>query len=151
MKREETIDFHIKSAWHAISRMYNQQAAKFGGTMSIGYVLLNIDSKEGTPATKIAPLLGLEPRSLTRILKNLEEEGLIIRKKDPVDGRSVRIFLTAQGKAMREYSRETVLTFNNAVRERIPEEKLQVCFEVIEEVNRMLEHDEIFNPIHTHN
>jgi DNA-binding MarR family transcriptional regulator len=151
MKREETIDFHIKSAWHAISRMYNQQAAKFGGTMSIGYVLLNIDSKEGTPATKIAPLLGLEPRSLTRILKNLEEEGLIVRKKDAIDGRSVRIFLTSQGKAMREFSRETVLTFNNAVRERIPEDKLQICFEVIQEVNRMLEQDEIFNPIHTPN
>lgn len=151
MKREETIDFHIKSAWHAISRMYNQQAAKFGGTMSIGYVLLNIDSKEGTPATKIAPLLGLEPRSLTRILKNLEEEGMVVRKKDPVDGRSVRIFLTARGRAMREFSRETVLTFNNAVRERIPEEKLQICFEVIQEVNRMLEQDEIFNPIHTPN
>lgn len=149
MKREETIDFHIKSAWHAISRMYNQQAAKFGGTMSIGYVLLNIDSKEGTPATKIAPLLGLEPRSLTRILKNLEEEGLIVRKKDAVDGRSVRIFLTPKGKAMREFSRETVLTFNNAVRERIPEDKLHICFEVIQEVNRMLEKDEIFNPIHT--
>ena len=151
MKREETIDFHIKSAWHAISRMYNQQAAKFGGTMSIGYVLLNIDSTEGTPATKIAPLLGLEPRSLTRILKNLEEEGMVVRKKDPLDGRSVRIFLTARGRAMREFSRETVLTFNNAVRERIPEEKLQICFEVIQEVNRMLEQDEIFNPIHTPN
>jgi DNA-binding MarR family transcriptional regulator len=149
MKREETIDFHIKSAWHAISRMYNQQAAQYGGTMSIGYVLLNIDIKQGTPATKIAPLLGLEPRSLTRVLKNLEDAGLIYRKKDATDGRSVRIYLTPEGKAKRKLSRETVLTFNETLREHIPAEKLKVFFEVIQEVNRLVEQDEIFNQVYT--
>ena len=65
MKREETIDFNIKAAWHAIARMYNQQALKYGGTMSVGFALLNIHSEEGTPATKIGPLMGLETKSLT--------------------------------------------------------------------------------------
>jgi hypothetical protein len=37
MKREETIDYHIRSAWHAISRMYNQRAQKYSGTMSMGF------------------------------------------------------------------------------------------------------------------
>ncbi|HMG89981.1 MAG TPA: hypothetical protein VK589_07970, partial [Chryseolinea sp.] len=68
MRREETVDHNIKSAWHAISRMYNQQAGKHEITTSIGFVLLNIHS-DGTPATKIAPLMGLEARSLTRMLK----------------------------------------------------------------------------------
>ncbi|HZX73006.1 MAG TPA: MarR family transcriptional regulator, partial [Cyclobacteriaceae bacterium] len=67
MKKEETIDHNIKAAWHAIARMYNQQALKYGGTMSIGFALLNIHGDEGTAATKIAPLMGLEPRSLTRL------------------------------------------------------------------------------------
>lgn len=79
MKREESIDYNIKAAWHAISRMYNQQAVKYGITTSIGFVLLNINSKEGTPATKIAPLMGLESRSLTRMLKSMEEKGLIYK------------------------------------------------------------------------
>ena len=73
MKRAETICYTIKTAWHAINRMYNNIAATEGITTSIGYVLLNIDAKEGTPATKIAPLIGLEARSLTRMLKSLEE------------------------------------------------------------------------------
>jgi MarR family transcriptional regulator, organic hydroperoxide resistance regulator len=75
MKREETVDYHIKSAWHAISRMYNQQAVQEDFTTAIGFVLININSKEGTPATKIAPLMGLEARSLTRMLKSMEEKG----------------------------------------------------------------------------
>ena len=43
MKPEETVDFHIRWSWHNISRMYNLKASDFGGTMAIGYTLLNID------------------------------------------------------------------------------------------------------------
>jgi len=78
--------------------MYNQQAMKYNGTMSIGFALLNIHSEEGTPATKIAPLMGLEARSLTRLLKSMDEKGLIYREADKTDKRSVRIYLTREGK-----------------------------------------------------
>src|SRR5258706_15286108 len=126
MKREETIDFNIKAAWHAIARMYNQQAMKYNGTMSIGFALLNIHSEEGTPATKIAPLMGLEARSLTRLLKSMDEKGLIYREADKTDKRSVRIYLTREGKKCKEKARETVLRFNEAVREQVPGQKLDV-------------------------
>ena len=112
MKKEETVDYPIKSAWHAISRMYNQQAAEEGFTTAIGFVLININSKEGTPATKIAPLIGLETRSLTRMLKTMEEKGLIYKKADPVDKRSVRMFLTEEGKRKKEISVQSVMRFN---------------------------------------
>jgi MarR family transcriptional regulator, organic hydroperoxide resistance regulator len=51
MRREDTVDYNIKAVWHAVARMYNQQAAKHDITMSMGFVLLNINSEEGTPAT----------------------------------------------------------------------------------------------------
>ena len=94
MRKEKTIDFQIKWAWHSISRMYNAYAARHDTTMAVGYVLLNIDIENGTPATKIAPLLGMEPRSLVRMLKTLEERGLIIREVSENDKRFVRIMLT---------------------------------------------------------
>ncbi|QSE98132.1 MarR family winged helix-turn-helix transcriptional regulator [Fulvivirga lutea] len=145
MKREETIDHNIKSAWHAISRMYNQQAVKQDITTSIGFVLLNISSKEGTQATKIAPLMGLESRSLTRVLKNMEEKGLIYRKPDENDGRSVRIYLTEEGKRKKEVSRNTVLSFNNQVREKIPESKLNVFFDVINNINEIIDKNKVYD------
>lgn len=144
MKREETIDYHIRAAWHAIARMYNQRASNYGATMAIGFVLLNIDVEEGTPATKIAPLMGLEARSLTRLLKTLEERGAIYRKVDASDKRCVRIFLTEEGKRGREQSKETVLRFNQLVREEIPQQKLDVFFEVIQSINKILEKNNIY-------
>jgi MarR family transcriptional regulator, organic hydroperoxide resistance regulator len=147
MKREETIDYNIKAAWHSIARMYNQQAAKYQGTMSIGFALLNIHSEEGTPATKIAPLMGLEARSLTRLLKSMEEKGLIYRKADKVDKRSVRIYLTKEGKKHRDKSKETVLRFNEAVREEIPTTKLNVFFEVVQSINQLIEENKIYDKV----
>ncbi|MDZ4716720.1 MAG: MarR family transcriptional regulator [Cytophagales bacterium] len=147
MKREETIDHHIKAAWHGIARMYNQQALKYGGTMSMGFALLNIHSEDGTPATKIGPLMGLEARSLTRLLKSMEEKGLIVRKADLMDKRSVRIQLTREGKKRRERARDTVLRFNEAVREVIPSKKLDVFFEVVLGINRMIEKNDIYKKV----
>jgi MarR family transcriptional regulator, organic hydroperoxide resistance regulator len=132
VKRTETICYTIKTAWHAINRMYNNIASKEGITTSIGYVLLNIDAKEGTPATKIAPLIGLESRSLTRMLKSLEETKLIYRAADINDKRSVRIFLTEKGKEKREVARQSVKKFNNLVFDKVTPEKLAVFFEVAE-------------------
>lgn len=102
MKKEETIDYQIKSCWHSISRMYNQKANMEGITTSMGFVLINIDSKEGTAATKIAPQMGLESRSLTRLLKTMEEKGLIMKVQDQEDKRSVKVFLTEKGKQKRQ-------------------------------------------------
>ena len=139
MKTEETVDYHIKSAWHAISRMYNQQAAEEGFTTAIGFVLININSKEGTPATKIAPLIGLETRSLTRMLKTMEEKGLIYKKADPLDKRSVRIFLTQEGKEKKERSINTIMDFNQQVREVVSVDELETFFGVFAKIQQVIE------------
>lgn len=144
MKREETVDHQIKMCWHAIYRMYNQQAVKHESTTSMAFVVLNIDPTEGTPATKIAPLMGLESRSLTRMLKSMEEKGFIYREKDPNDGRSVRIFLTETGQEKRRVSRETVIRFNEVIQKSIAPDKLDAFFEVITKINQLIDSKSIF-------
>ena len=144
MKPEETVDYNIKVAWHAISRMYNTQAAQNDITTSIGFVLLNIDQERGTPATKIAPLLGLETRSLTRILRSMEEKGLIYKQADSVDKRSVRIFLTPVGLEKKEISRQTVRHFNLKMRDKIPQSQLDVFFKVATQITGMIEGKTLF-------
>ena len=124
--------------------MYNQQAVQHESTTSMAFVVLNIDPTEGTPATKIAPLMGLESRSLTRMLKSMEEKGFIYRQKDPNDGRSVRIFLTETGLEKRRVSRETVIRFNEVIRQSIATEKLDAFFEVLTKINQLIDSKSIF-------
>jgi len=148
MKAEKTVDFQIKSSWYAISRMYNTYSAQFDMTMAIGYVLLHID-KEGTSATKIAPALGLESRSLTRMLKTLEDKKWIRREANFADKRVVKIFLTELGKQKRDQAKQGVLIFNDLIYQRIGEEKLADFFKVIGSINKILdeESDTIFESV----
>ena len=67
---------------------------------------------------------------MTRALKNLEEKGYIYKEKDVFDRRSVKIFLTDKGKEKKGKAIATVKTFNQFVKERIPEEKLNTFIQV---------------------
>ncbi|MEL7145542.1 MAG: MarR family transcriptional regulator [Bacteroidota bacterium] len=147
MKREETVDYNFKVTWHAITKMYNAYGAPFDITASTGFVLLNIDVENGTPATKIAPLLGMESRSLTRMLKTFEEKGWIEKKPDPADGRSVRIFLTPLGIKKRELSRLSVKEFNNKVREAVSDDQMNVFLDVVMEINKIIENKDLFKQL----
>jgi DNA-binding MarR family transcriptional regulator len=138
MKSDETIDFHIRWAWYNISRMYNLKASQFGGSMAIGYTLLNID-KEGTPSTKLAPKMGMEPRSLTRMIKHLDENGLITKQSDKKDKRLVKIFLTDKGKAVRSQAKEVVISFNKEIQNEIDDNELATCLAVLNKVNKLID------------
>ena len=143
--KDKTIDYILRATWQAVSRMYNEEASKYGATMATGFALLSIDRDKGTPSTSLGPKMGLEATSLTRTLKSMEEKGLIIRKKNPEDGRGVLIYLTEFGKEKRELSKNTVLRFNESVKENISEEKLQHFIEVAETINELIQDKSIFN------
>jgi DNA-binding MarR family transcriptional regulator len=143
--KDKTIDYILRATWQAVSRMYNEEAAKYGATMATGFVLLSIDKEKGTPSTTLGPKMGMEATSLTRTLKSMEEKGLIIRKKNPFDGRGVLIYLTELGKEKRELSKSTVLKFNETVKQHISDEKLQHFMEVAETINELIQDKNIFN------
>lgn len=137
---KQTIDFFIRQTWHKISRMYNQQAAEHDMTISIGYILLIID-KEGTPSTQLGPRMGMEPTSLSRTLKTMEDDGLIRREMDGVDKRKVLIFLTDKGLEKRRVSKKVVLDFNEKLMDKIPKTKIRAYFEVMEKIDQIADEE----------
>ena len=143
--KDKTIDYVLRATWQAVARMYNEEAAKFDGTMATGFALLSIDKEGGTPSTTLGPKMGMEATSLTRTLKSMEEKGLIFRKPNPNDGRGVLIYLTEFGKEKRELSKTTVLKFNEAVKHNVSAEKLQNFMEVSEIINELIQDRKIFN------
>lgn len=143
--KDKTIDYVLRATWQAVSRMYNEEATKYGGSMAVGFALLSIDKEDGTPSTNISSRMGMEPTSLTRTLKSMEEKGLIFRKPNPADGRGVLIYLTKEGKEKRELSKQTVLKFNESVRKHVSDEKILHFMEVAEIINELIQDKNIFN------
>jgi len=129
--KHETFDSALRSTWQLVSKMYNKEASKFDSTMATGFALLSIDA-EGTPSTSLGPKMGIEPTSLSRLLNTMERKGLIIRSKNPNDGRSVLINLTPFGRQKREDSKAVVLKFNEELNNKLSTQKVKHFFEVIQ-------------------
>lgn len=135
MKAEETVDFHLRRTWQSLMKYYNEVAAGYGVSMSTGFVLLTIDKDAGTPATALGPKMGMEATSLSRLLRSMEDKGLIERRPNPDDGRGVLVFLTDSGREKREDAKGAVLELNNFLYSHFPAEKIHTVLEVLEEIH----------------
>ncbi len=140
-----TIDYALRETWLAVAKMYNEEAKNYDSTMAMGFTLLSIDPKIGTPSTALGPKMGMEATSLSRILKSLEKKRFIERKPNPKDGRGVLIHLTASGLEKRNLSKNAVLRFNGMIREHVAEEKMKTFFEVAETINKLILEKNIFS------
>lgn len=132
------VDTAIRNTWFRLSRMYNQKSSEHDMTMSIGFILMNID-KEGTPSTQLGPRMGMEPTSLSRTLKTMEEKGLIRRQSGGADKRKVLIFLTDEGVDKRREVRNYLMDFNSNVFDKIAPTKIKTFLEVIQKIDAEIE------------
>ena len=136
---ERIIVNKIRSSWLEITKMYNEMAANKGGTMSMAFVLLTINEQYGTPVTKIAPRMGMEPNSLSRLLKTMEKKGAIYKRKDKVDKRKVYICLTDYGLELREIAFTRLFGFEKSIAEKVDVKKLDAFFDVINVIPKVIE------------
>ena len=81
--------------------------------------------------------MAIEPTSLTRIIKLLEDNGYIYKEKTTTDKREVIIKLTDKGLNSRNMSKEVVVNFNKKVMEKISPEKLEIFKEVMSEIMKI--------------
>ncbi len=138
-RHTETVDSKLKTAWQVVSRMYNAEASLHDLTIAMGHFLLNIDSHEGSYGSDIAPLLGMESTSLSRITLSLEKKKLIQRIPDKEDGRKIKIILTLKGKAAKELAKNVVRNFNHMVEIKIGKDKVGEFFKTMDEITALAE------------
>ena len=136
MKPEETVDYFLKIVWQSVANKYNQIASGYGITQALGYMLISV-REEGTAVSQMAALSGVKSTSLSRMLKNMEELGLIYRQADQADKRSVKIFLTDFGKEKRELAKDVVRKFNEYLNSHTTESERSQLTESLKKINQL--------------
>jgi len=114
--------------------MYNRIASQYNTSQTIAYILVNID-KEGTPATQIAGRLGMEPTSLSRVLRKMEDQKLIFKEVDEYDKRIMKIYLTNFGVDKRKLVKEILIGFNKKLLKKITKKEMDVFYKVMNIIN----------------
>ena len=142
--RFDLIDLNLRTLWQSVRRMYNEEAIKYGVTYGIGFTLLSIDPKKGTPSTLIGPIMGVEANSLSRLLKKMEAKKLIKRKTNPDDGRGVIILLTKEGLKKRDITKNKVLKFNRLIKDNITKEELNIFLKTTNTIKNLSSENTVF-------
>jgi DNA-binding MarR family transcriptional regulator len=105
-------------------------------TMSVGFILMYVE-KQGSPSTSLGPKMGMEPTSLSRTLKTMEDQGLIRRQISVDDKRKVLIFLTPIGIEKRRMVRTFLLDFNQMIDEKVSDSARKGFFETMEAIDEL--------------
>ena len=129
----------IRSSWIEIFKFYNEQNSKEIGTLSTAFVLMTINEKFGTQVTKIAPRMGMEPNSLSRLLKSLEEKELVFKRKDNKDKRKVYICLTENGLKLRNIAAERLFSIEKNIKDKISQTDLSSFYKVTDTISEIIE------------
>ena len=129
----------IRSSWIEIFKFYNEQNSKEIGTLSTAFVLMTINEKFGTQVTKIAPRMGMEPNSLSRLLKSLEEKEFVFKSKDTKDKRKVYICLTENGLNLRNIAAERLFSLEKSIKDKISTTDLSAFYKVTDAISEIIE------------
>jgi hypothetical protein len=123
MRPEDTIDFPIRKVWSRISRLYNTEAAKYGGTMAVGQILLSIDPGGHAQHQARSQNGHGKPQPGAHAAKHGGRRPHQARRRQGRQARGAH-HLTTKGKQMRDVSRDTVVQFNQAVQSRFTQAQL---------------------------
>lgn len=90
----------LAAASEQASAQFHARVRKAGLRVPEWRVLACLHDRDGSMITRLADLALAEQSRLTRIIAQMEDRGLVLRKNDPEDGRRVRVFLTDAGRAL---------------------------------------------------
>lgn len=90
----------LAAASEGASAQFHAQVRSSGLRVPEWRVLACLHDSDGAMITQLARIALVEQSRLTRIIAQMEERGLVMRKNDPADGRRVRVFLSASGRTL---------------------------------------------------
>jgi DNA-binding MarR family transcriptional regulator len=100
MLLDQQLCFALYRASRAIVRAYAPLLDPLGLTYPQYLTLLALWEEDGVSMKHLGERLTLDSATLTPLLKRLEQEGIVERRRDTEDERVVRIHLTARGRAL---------------------------------------------------
>jgi DNA-binding MarR family transcriptional regulator len=99
---DRQVCFALAVASRTVIALYRPLLEPMGLTHPQYLVMLALWGHDPRSGRELARLLQLDPGTLTPLLKRLESSGLVVRRRDPADERSLAVTLTPAGRALRE-------------------------------------------------
>lgn len=106
LKLDNQMCFRLYTVARLIIQGYQPWLSKLGITYTQYIVLMVLWEKDHQPVNDIAKRLLLETNTVTPLIKRMETEKIVVRRKDKLDARKTIVSLTERGKAMQDAAAE---------------------------------------------
>jgi len=111
---------------------------EFNLSSSRFYALVHIGERPGISLSDLSQLLICDKSNATRIVKGLEADALVYRQPHESDGRTLRLFLTEKGIALRNRSISAHQRYNNLRFVKLPATEQEALTERLLELRESL-------------
>ena len=102
LKLENQLCFRLYTASRLITQAYHPLLEEIGLTYPQYLVMMVLWEQDNMPVNDIAKRLYLETNTVTPLLKRMEAEGFIARRKGEKDARQVIVSLTPKGRKLED-------------------------------------------------
>jgi DNA-binding MarR family transcriptional regulator len=141
---DPTLDF-LRLLWsieHRLQSTSKRMEVQLGITGPQRLLLKVVDVYPGISATEVANVMRLHPSTITGILQRLTKKGLLLRARDPIDSRRVRLRVLPAGRRFTRRSKGTVEEAVERALKRVPAASVHAAREVLAAIAAALEPDE---------
>lgn len=98
----DSVGYQLAYASKHHQNYFNEALDELGLRGGQEFVLAQLAETDGCSQSYLAEALSVKPPTITKIVRKLEDSGLIERCQDPDDARVQQVFLTEEGKDMIE-------------------------------------------------
>ncbi|WP_051471682.1 MarR family winged helix-turn-helix transcriptional regulator [Patulibacter minatonensis] len=120
------LELQLRRLTRALRRVRGHGNQHLGPLSMPQYLLVEplLDAGEPLPVGTLAEIAGTAAPTATTMVRKLEAQGLVVRSRDPADGRVVRLALTDEGRALAGGRRAKVLSWRRGIAETVaPEDR----------------------------
>ncbi|GLS35413.1 MarR family transcriptional regulator [Mesorhizobium tianshanense] len=114
-----------------VAQAFDAALVEAGGTLPVWVTLLSIKSRELANQRELAGMIGIQGATLTHHLNAMETQGLLTRRRDPINRRVHQVELTEAGEALFLKLRTAALAFDKRLRAGLSDERLAEFAEVL--------------------
>lgn len=111
---DQQLCFAVYSTSLAMTQVYKPLLAEIGLTYPQYLIMLALWEREGITVRELAERLHQESGSLSPVLKRMEADGYLLRRRDPQDERNLALTLTPEGRALRDQARTVNQSFGSS-------------------------------------
>ena len=132
-------DSLLPSLGLAFWKMKHAFEREVGLSTATWFLLSMLIEEDGISQGEVSHRFEVDPSRITRLAQRLQDEGLLLRKRDPEDNRVVRLYATEEGRSLIESCQERRERFESRFRREFSPEELAELRRALGVISRLME------------